>query len=211
VAYVPALVDPEECCRGAIYLHVCVATETVQSRHPDLIDPEAQHLEKMLGKVILAALMQGFRSTDPFVSHLAIALCSLKPARAARSESHTERGGLRPWQESMAKSMLSVSAGCGASIARVAAACGLSESYFGRAFRRSVGMPPHRWMVMQRLERAMTLLGNTDQSLASIAAECGFCDQSHMNHLFLKIVGASPGACRDQKRALIDAKRHAGA
>ncbi|MBM7128972.1 helix-turn-helix domain-containing protein [Dyella mobilis] len=108
---------------------------------------------------------------------------------------------MRPWQEVLAKSMLSSSMDGTTLVADVAAACGLSKSHFGKAFRRSVGMPPHRWVVMRRLEWAQRLLGDASRSVASIAAECGFCDQSHMNHVFLKTLGVSPGAYRDKNRA----------
>jgi transcriptional regulator GlxA family with amidase domain len=158
-------------------------------------------VERVLGSTILAALTQGCRDTEPFVRHLVTALCTLKQDHAVDDGHQAEAGGLRTWQEVLAKNMLTSGIDGATPVADVAAACGLSKSHFGKAFRRSVGMPPHRWIVVQRLERAQRLLGDATRSLAAIAAECGFCDQSHMNHVFLKTLGLSPGAYRGQRRA----------
>ena len=47
-----------------------------------------------------------------------------------------------------------------------------------------------------RVERAQKLLAMSGDSLAQIAAECGFAGQAHFSHLFYKIVGERPGAWR---------------
>jgi AraC-like DNA-binding protein len=84
------------------------------------------------------------------------------------------------------------------SLAEVSAACGLSPNYFARAFKRSVGTPPHRWLLLQRVLHSKSLLRDADRSLGDIAAACGFADQSHFTRVFTNIVGASPGAWRKQ-------------
>ncbi len=82
------------------------------------------------------------------------------------------------------------------SLSEPARACGLSLSYFSRAFKQSVGAPPHRWLLLQRVQRAKSLLRNSDRSLAETAAACGFADQSHFTRVFSNVVGVSPGAWR---------------
>jgi transcriptional regulator GlxA family with amidase domain len=61
-----------------------------------------------------------------------------------------------------------------------------------------VGTSPYRWLLLQRVSRAKSLLRKADWSLADIAAACGFADQSHFTRVFTSIVGASPGAWRKQ-------------
>ena len=59
--------------------------------------------------------------------------------------------------------------------------CGLSLSYFTRAFKRSTGDAPHRWLLRQRVQHAKTLLRGTQMSLAEIAIVCGFADQKPLH------------------------------
>lgn len=82
------------------------------------------------------------------------------------------------------------------SLAEIAAACRLSVTHFSKAFKVSVGMTPHKWLQTQRVEKARRLLISTDASLAEIAVECGFSDQSHFARIFKRAVGVTPGAWR---------------
>jgi AraC family transcriptional regulator len=113
---------------------------------------------------------------------------------------HTSRppvhGGLAPWQERRAKEMLSSNLEGNVPVATLASECGLSLSYFTRAFRQSTGVPPHRWLLHCRVEKAKRLLRNKTMSLADIAMACGFADQSHFTRVFTAAVGHSPGAMR---------------
>jgi AraC-like DNA-binding protein len=108
------------------------------------------------------------------------------------------RGGLAPWQTRIATELMIERLGEDILLSEAAQACGLSLSYFSRAFKRSLGMPPHRWLLVQRVLRAKTLLRNGDLALADIAAACGFADQSHFTRAFARVVGVSPGAWRKQ-------------
>jgi AraC family transcriptional regulator len=72
----------------------------------------------------------------------------------------------------------------------------LSQYHFARAFRRSTGMSPQRYVARRRIERAQYLMLWTDTSLSQIAFECGFSDQSHFNRAFVKAVGETPRAWR---------------
>jgi len=65
-----------------------------------------------------------------------------------------------------------------------------------RAFRRSMGMPPHRWLVRQRIEQAKALLREGRAPLAEISLACGFADQSHFTRCFSAWTGVSPGRWR---------------
>jgi AraC family transcriptional regulator len=106
------------------------------------------------------------------------------------------KAGLAPWQERQAKDMLLADLSGAVPLASIATACGLSASRFARAFRQSTGMPPHTWLNQARVERAMTLLRRSGQSLSAIALECGFVDQSHFTRVFVRRVGLTPGAWR---------------
>lgn len=115
--------------------------------------------------------------------------------------SRPRRGGLAPWQERRAKDALTTHIDGDISLEQLASACGLSRSHFARAFKASTGMPPHRWLVARRVERARELLLNSTLSLEQIAVRCGFSDQSHFTRVFVKLVGVAPGAWRRLRRS----------
>ncbi len=83
----------------------------------------------------------------------------------------------------------------------LAAIADLSPKHFARAFRQSTGMPPHRWLIQRRIDRAKALLRTTDTTLVEIALACGFADQSHFTASFRKLVGLTPGSLRQEMRA----------
>lgn len=109
-------------------------------------------------------------------------------------------GGLALWQERLAKDMIAAQLDGKIRLADLAAACGLSVSHFARAFRRSTSVPPHRWLIYRRIERAQHLLLISNAAIAEIALDCGFNDQSHFTTVFRKVVGASPAGWRRNRR-----------
>lgn len=106
------------------------------------------------------------------------------------------RGGLAPWQLSRAKDLLEAHLDGAVALNEVAAECRLSMRHFARAFAQSTGLPPHRWLLQRRVEKAKGLLRDSELSLADIAKQSGFADQSHLTRVFAHAVGESPGAWR---------------
>jgi AraC-like DNA-binding protein len=78
----------------------------------------------------------------------------------------------------------------------MAAYLGLSASYFCRAFKKSLRMAPHRYLMIQRVARARHLLRVTNMRMADIAVECGLADQAHLTKLFGQFYGMTPGVWR---------------
>jgi AraC-like DNA-binding protein len=76
----------------------------------------------------------------------------------------------------------------------------LSVHHFGRAFRQSLGIPPHNYIVQRRVEHAQQLLRNTDLPLSEIAVVAGFTDQSHLARHFRTVTGISPSLARHRFR-----------
>ncbi len=72
--------------------------------------------------------------------------------------------------------------------------CG--AKHFARAFRQATGVPPHRWLLQRRVERAQHLLKSSAASISEIALDTGFVDQSHLTSVFRKHTGMTPGAFR---------------
>lgn len=78
----------------------------------------------------------------------------------------------------------------------LASMAGLSDCHFARAFKQSVGVPPHRYLMNRRVERASALIRNTNRPLAQIALDVGFCDQSHFSRSIARATGQTPRALR---------------
>jgi AraC family transcriptional regulator len=87
------------------------------------------------------------------------------------------------------------------SIVVMAAECDISMSYFARAFRASIGMTPHQWIIHRRVARAKTLIQDTTLTLVEIALLCGFVDQSHLGRHFLRQAGVTPAQWRRDRRS----------
>jgi AraC family transcriptional regulator len=109
-------------------------------------------------------------------------------------------GTLARWQERRAIELLTAAVEADIGLADLARACELSVGHFSRAFKRSMGMTPHRWLLGARVGRAKHLLEHTSAALSEIALNCGFADQSHFTRTFSRLVGCSPGAWRRERR-----------
>ncbi len=84
--------------------------------------------------------------------------------------------------------------------AELAAIAGLSGSHFSRAFKESVGVPPHRYLSWRRVDAAAKLIRDTARPLAEISCAVGFSDQSHFSRTFTRLIGETPGAFRRRHR-----------
>jgi transcriptional regulator GlxA family with amidase domain len=147
---------------------------------------------------MLPALRTPEQISRLFAEHVALALAAhvAHAYGGMQTAPRLVKGGLAPWQELRAKEMLTADLSGSTSLDEIAAACRLSPDYFARAFRRSTSLPPHRWLLQARVERAMALLKRHRESLGEIALACGFVDQSHLTRVFTARVGVSPGAWR---------------
>ncbi len=82
-------------------------------------------------------------------------------------------------------------------LAMLASVAGMSRYHFLRRFRDTVGMTPHAWQIDLRIRRARGLL-EQGLSLANVAAQLGFADQSHFQRAFKRRVAATPSEYRSQ-------------
>jgi AraC family transcriptional regulator len=119
------------------------------------------------------------------------------PRRLARGRDGTlPRGRLRAVVEYI-EEHLDVSP----TLAQMAAVTHLSPYHFARQFKTATGLPPHEYVIARRVERARQFLEAGDErSLAEIAAQAGFSDQSQLSRHFKRLIGVTPGHFRTSAR-----------
>jgi AraC family transcriptional regulator len=74
----------------------------------------------------------------------------------------------------------------------------MSRSHFAHLFRTTTGLPPHRFVLERRIERAKALLRETDLPITEIAAQVGCASHSHLSVLFHREAGITPRDYRQQ-------------
>ncbi|CAM2187557.1 AraC family transcriptional regulator [Paraburkholderia sacchari] len=89
------------------------------------------------------------------------------------------------------------------SVKDMAALTCLSESYFLKAFRDTVGQTPYRYLQQLRLSAARELLRESDTPVADVALACGYGSTSHFCVEFRREVGTSPGKYRQQIQGVV--------
>jgi AraC family transcriptional regulator len=151
-----------------------------------------------LGSLLLPALSHPDQAHPLFVDHvlLAVGVHVAQTYGGMRPVSRPIRGRLAPWQERRAREFLRANIKRGVALKEVARECGLSVGHFSRAFHRTLGVAPHKWLIEQRVALSKEKLRHGRSSLSDVAAECGFSDQSHLARHFQRIVGVTPGAWR---------------
>ena len=109
-------------------------------------------------------------------------------------------GGLSPTTLNRAIQRLRSDVEADLSLAALASDAGLSRFHFCRAFKESTGLSPHAWLRQHRLEQAMKMLRDSDDSIVSIAAELGYSSQTAFAAAFRKLTGESPSDWRRRQR-----------
>jgi transcriptional regulator GlxA family with amidase domain len=87
-------------------------------------------------------------------------------------------------------------------VQRLARVSGVSEAHFARSFKEAFGLPPHRYLLTRRIERAKALLRETELPITEIAYETGWESLGTFGRTFRDITGESPRAVRERERAL---------
>src|SRR5689334_19657266 len=85
-------------------------------------------------------------------------------------------------------------------VTRLASVSGVSEAHFARSFKLAFGVPPHRYLLSRRIERAMALLRETDLSITEIAFQTGWNSLGTFGRQFRDITGKSPTDIRSCRR-----------
>lgn len=160
-----------------------------------IIDPTVCQL----GHALLPALAKPEEASTFFLDHLTLAFHAHLVHRYSDARAGPRRsvGKLAPWQLKRAKSYIESNLANDISLDQLAIECRLSKSHLIKAFRLSTGVPPYRWAILQRIERAKDLMRTGTLPLAEIASACGFVDASHLSRHFRQHVRTTPAVWRE--------------
>ena len=85
-------------------------------------------------------------------------------------------------------------------VERLADVSGVSQAHFARSFKRAFGVPPHRYLLTRRIERAVTLLRDTELPITEIAFRTGWQSLGTFGRIFRDITGDTPSVIRKRAR-----------
>ncbi len=148
---------------------------------------------------LLLAGLDVLETNREAAAHYITRACSalLKDKEPASADS--ARGGLVPWQLKRVKAFIEANLEKPLTVAELASVARLGPSYFQRAFRKSMGISVHAYLVQRRINRAQALMCSSDLPLSEIALATGFSDQAHFTMRFHRNVGVTPAAWRRER------------
>jgi AraC family transcriptional regulator len=118
-----------------------------------------------------------------------------------RPKLHEYNTGLPSYQLKQVQDFIQVHLAQDVQLVDLAQTVNMSRYYFIKLFKQSTGITPHQYLLQQRIHRAQELLTQQrEQSIADIALQCGFANQSHLTRQFRQIVGTTPRAYRASQR-----------
>ncbi|MGF6781574.1 helix-turn-helix domain-containing protein [Paraburkholderia sp. GAS334] len=122
--------------------------------------------------------------------------------RYAQIEREDKFKGLAEWRLKRSLDFIEQNMGRDIGLEELARNSDMTPHYFCRAFRKSVGMPPYRYLVSRRIERSKELLTSTSMDVIEIALELGFSSHAHFSNTFRSLVGCAPTIYRSRSRTL---------
>ena len=117
-------------------------------------------------------------------------------SQVGRREGLRLTGGLAPTLRRRVREFIDANLAEPLSLGQLAGLCALSEYHFARMFQLSFGLPPHRYVLAQRLRRGQQLLQHGNLPLSEVALTCGFASASHFNNRFRQAFSSTPGQYR---------------
>ncbi len=87
-------------------------------------------------------------------------------------------------------------------VQRLADVSGVSIAHFARSFKAAFGVPPHRYLLTRRIERAKALLRDTDAPVIEIAGQTGWNSLGTFGRVFRDVTGESPSELRAREQAV---------
>lgn len=179
-----------------------VAYESMNVDRVELI-PQFAKLDPLiyqLGRALQSEMESQRSGSRLFVDSLTTALSIhlLRQYTVRQQPLQTYSDGLPPRKLQQAIDYIQAYLAQDLSLEAIANTVEMSRYYFARLFKQSMGISPYQYVLQQRVERAKALLRSSSLSIAEIAHQVGFADQSQLTIQFRKFTGTTPLDYRKQ-------------
>jgi AraC family transcriptional regulator len=156
----------------------------------NLRDNQLEHLLRGL----LAVVQEGAQA-DPMVTDLiasAICIRLAKTYAVSKMKVAPRRGGLSAGQLRRVQEYIDAHLDNNIMLSALADIASISLYYFATLFKRSTGLSPHRYVLLQRIRRAEQLLRDTRLSVLEVSLNLGFEHPGNFARAFRRVTGVSP-------------------
>ena len=196
-SYVRIAIDPRQLDR--LLAPVPEAMEPLVLQRSYALDaPAISLLVRALAAEAEAGNPAGLAFIEAVTGAIAQQLVRLVGTRGARKE--PPRGRLSPAAKGRVLELIEAKLDARLTVESLARELGLSVAHFARAFKETLGVPPHQFLLSARLDRARRMLESPGVPLSVVAERTGFADQSHLTRHFKREYGITPGALLRARR-----------
>lgn len=196
----------EEGASTAAYISISISrdfvktfSDSVDARfRPDLSpdlgfeDPIIMHAARSIGAEIHEESPLSYLLVESYAATIFAQLfrrVNYLPSRASS-------GGLSPKVTNRVMEKINADLASDLPLSDLAAIAGISIPHFCRAFKKSIGKPPHAYIHKRRLERVQEYLRQNETPITEIALMCGFSSSSHLATAFRREFGMTPVSYR---------------
>lgn len=178
-----------------IYFQSCVLEDACDGRAAGVLDQPLLDVHRAAMRPFVDALERVMTRDEPFAREASTNLALLILSELAKSRAHSGRA-LGSSALAAVRDYVAAYLDTPLRVTDLAAAAGLSPGRFAVAFRAATGTPPHRYVLTQRVMRALELLRAGKLDLSEVAFACGFSSQQHMTTTLHRVTGTTPARVR---------------
>ena len=166
----------------------------LDKEHP-VYHPRSRPLHQNVAQEINYIVHNADRSALHLLGHLYLFLDALAQASTSRREvrSQTQRG----FYVQEAITYIAQNYQSDITVEKIAEACNLNRTYFGRMFKQAIGHTPQEYLTRFRMARAVDLMRSTDYPISQIAQMVGYPNPLHFTKVFKKEFGVPPRTWRN--------------
>ena len=160
--------------------------------HWNLVDPHVAAILQAMRADLSDGCPAGRLYGESLANALAVYLVARYGTRPAAAATRSYKGGMPERRLKRVLEYIDENLTTDLGIAELAGVAGMSPHYFSELFRKSVGRPPHQFVLSRRIERAKESLRTSKHSVIEAALSAGFENPSHFARAFRRLVGATP-------------------
>ncbi|MBM3821353.1 MAG: helix-turn-helix domain-containing protein [Verrucomicrobia bacterium] len=216
ITFMPAgVIHSARCRQGGEYLSVSVSPQFLECATHELAfeskleltpqwgveDPLLSALIVTLKQEVESGNLRGRACAEALATAIAFQIVR-RFATTRDAQPREVKGGLARYQLRKALDFIHAHLKEDISLAVLASQVKMSAFHFARSFKQSTGLPPHKYIVRCRIEKAKEIMIAQVMPLADVAQAVGFCDQSHFTFHFKKAYGLPPKQFIRQAKAI---------